>query len=200
MPNREFLFKGSGVRFRVDDGEVFELSRSPLKFRRNGVTKKIGGGTWAVGGSVSVVDSGNTPTLEVSEGYLRADNARAFVDLSVTVAEGAGIAAKYRPGDTSEVATYGMIVTNASHFAISGNTLKLKVVTGGEETRASERIAILTVPEATATVIDAKAVRFEHDDTHGRSPVLEKDIVEVSGSQYVRYSCRFIKGMILILR
>ena len=198
MPNREFLFKGSGVRFRVDDGEVFELSRSLLKFRRNGVTKKIGGGTWAVGGSVSVVDSGNSPTLEVVEGYLRADNARAFVDLSVTVAEGAGIAAKYRPGDTSEVATYGMIVTNAARFAMSGNTLKLKVVTGGEEASGSERIAILTVPEATATIIDAKAVRFEHDDTHGRSPVLEKDTVEVSGSQYVRYSCRFLKGMMLI--
>ena len=198
MPNREFLFKGSGVRFRVDDGEVFELSRSLLKFRRNGVTKKIGGGTWAVGGSVSVVDSGNSPTLEVVEGYLRADNARAFVDLSVTVAEGAGIAAKCRPGDTSEVATYGMIVTNAARFAMSGNTLKLKVVTGGEEASGSERIAILTVPEATATIIDAKAVRFEHDDTHGRSPVLEKDTVEVSGSQYVRYSCRFLKGMMLI--
>ncbi len=200
MPNREFLFKGSGVRFRVDDGEVFELSRSLLKFRRNGVTKKIGGGTWAVGGAVSVVDSGDTPTLEVAEGYLRADNARAFVDLSVTVAEGAGIAAKYRPGDTSEVATYGMIVTNAARFAMSGNTLKFKVTTNGEKVRSNERVAILTVPEESATAIAAKTIAFEHDDAYGRYPELLMDSVTVSGMPCVRYSCKFIRGTKFIVR
>jgi hypothetical protein len=200
MPNREFYFLGAGVWLRVDDGEVFELSRSPLKFRRNGVTKKIGGGTWAVGGSVSVVESGNMPIVEVAEGYLRADKPRAFVNLSVTVAEGAGIAAKYRPGETSDVATYGMIVTNATRFSVSGDMLKFKVMTDGEKVRASEKVAILTVPEETATGINAKAIRIEHDDAYGRYPVLERDAVTVSGFPCIRYSCRFIKGTTFILR
>ena len=200
MPNREFYFLGVDVWLRVDDGEVFELSRSPLKFRRNGVTKKIGGGTWAVGGSVSVVDSGNMPIMEVAEGYLRADNSRAFVNINVMVAEGAGIAAKYRPGATSEVATYGMIVTNAERFVVSGDALKFKVMTDGEKVRVSEKVAILTVPAATATVLDSKAIRLEHDDAYGRYPLLERDAVTVSGFPCIRYSCRFIKGTTFILR
>jgi len=207
LPNRRIKFYGAGQKVRVDDGEVFDL-RSPLLFNNGGsdayatVVKKIGGGTWAVGGTVIYDRNGISafPSLTVAEGFVRADNPRAFQSINVTVSEGAGIAAKYRPGDTSEVATYGMIVTNATRFAVSGSTLKFKVATGGAKLRASESIAILTVPEETATAIDAKAIKFEHDNAYGRCPELLKDAVTVSGMSCVRYSCRFINGFILSIR
>ena len=207
LPNRRIKFYSTGQRVRVDDGEVFDL-RSPMLFNNGGaeryatVVTKTGGGTWAVGGTVIYDRNGLSvfPSLTVAEGFVRPDNPRAFQSINVTVSEGAGIAAKYRPGDTSEVATYGMIVTNASRFVVSGDTLKFKVDTNGEKVRANERVAILTVPEETATAINAKAIRIEHDDAYGRYAILEKENVSVSSTPCVRYSCRFIKGMKIILR
>ena len=206
LPNRRIQFyDGSHKEVLVDEGEVFELNSESQFYNGKTVAtrvEKIGGGTWAIGGVVSTERNGLTefPHVDVNEGYLRADRPRAFVNINVTVAEGAGIAAKYRPGATSEVATYGMIVTNATRFAVSGDTLKFKVMTDGEKVRASEKVAILTVPEETATAIDAKAIRIEHDDAYGRYPVLERDAVTVSGFPCIRYSCRFIKGTTFILR
>ena len=201
QPNREFTFYGVGARVRVDPGEEFTL-QSPAKFRQGSNSYKVGGGTWAFGGSVSIVSiaSGETPILTVSEGFLRADNPRAFQDISVSVSEGAGIAAKYRPGETSEVATYGMIVTNATRFAVSGSTLKFKVATGGEKVRTSERVAVLTVPTDTSAVIDAKVVRVEHDDAYGRHVELTRDPVSIDGVSYIRYSAKFFNGLKVVFR
>ena len=196
--NRAFYFVNGESRLRVDVGEVFDL-QSPVIFQNNSIGRKIGGGTWAVGGNVSIEGNG-TPQVAVEEGYLRADNPRAFLRVNVTVSEGAGIAAKYRPGDTSEVATYGMIVTNATRFAVSGNTLKFKVATGGARVRGSERIAILTVPEETANAIAAKTITFEHDDAYGRHAELLTDSVTLSGMSCVRYSCKFINGFKMLVR
>jgi len=205
-PNRCVRFYGAGPKLRVDEGETFEL-RNPVSFVNTTALQaniaKTGGGTWAVGGSVSVNKNGLSvlPILTVAEGFIRLDNSpRSFAAMEVVIGDGAGIAAKYRPGETSSLADYGMLVTNATCFTVSGDTLKFKVFTGGEKVRASEKVAILTVPEATAAAIDAKTIRFEHDDAYGRYPVLERDTVTVSGLSCVRYSCRFIKGTTILLR
>lgn len=200
QPNRGMFLSGPSSHVRVDDGDTFEF-KSPLTFRGGCKSFKVGGGTWAVGGTVSIdTPASGTPSLTVSDGCLRADNAKAFLNVAVTVDEGAGLAAKYRPGETSDVATYGMIVTNSARFAVSGDVLKVKVETNGQKVRADETIAVLTVPEETASVLDAKRFRFEHDDAYGRYPVLAKDVVEVSGTQCIRYSCRFTKGTKIIFR
>ena len=207
LQNRRIKFYSTGPKIRVDDGEVFDL-RSPLFFN-NGVSaqnvcnvKKVGGGTWAIGGAVTTDRNGlaDWPRLTVEEGFIRPDNPVAFRNIAVTVGENGGIAAKYRPGETSDVATYGMIVTNAARLAVSGEILKFKVETGGERISASERISLLTVPGETATAIDAKRVVFEHDDSAGRTAVLERDEVTYSSKPYIRYSCRFIRGLKIILR
>ena len=195
--NRAFCFYNAGAGLRVDAGEVFDL-QSPVIFYDSSVGRKLGGGTWAVGGNVSISGNG-TPQVAVEEGYLRADNPRAFQDVNVTVSEGAGIAAKYRPGDTSEVATYGMIVTNSSRFAVSGGTLKFKVSTGGAKVQHNERVAILTVPADASAAIDAKEIRVEHDDAYGRNVKLLKDEVTLDGAPYVRYSAKFTNGIMLIV-
>ena len=207
QPNRQVRFYSVGSSVRVDEGEVFEL-KSPAKFNNGGSAqyvcnvKKVGGGTWAIGGAVTTDRNGlaDWPRLTVEEGFIRPDNPIAFRNVAVTVGENGGIAAKYRPGETSDVATYGMIVTNAARFAVSGEILKFKVETGGERISASERISLLTVPGETATAIDAKRVVFEHDDSAGRTAVLERDEVTYSSKPYIRYSCRFIRGLKIILR
>ena len=205
-PNRCIRFYGAGQKLRVDEGETFEF-RNPVSFvnatKVQANIAKIGGGTWVVGGSVTVDKNGLSvsPVLTVLDGFILLDNSpRSFAGMAVVIEDGAGIAAKYRPGDTSSLATYGMIVTNSTCFTVSGETLKFKVFTGGERVGMSEKVAILTVPAATATAIDTKAIRFEHDDAFGRHPVLERDEVTVSGASCVRYSCRFIKGTTILLR
>ncbi|MBQ3340599.1 MAG: hypothetical protein IJG84_01790 [Kiritimatiellae bacterium] len=207
QPNRQIRFYSSGSMVRVDAGEMFEL-KSPIKFNNGGSAQyvasvtKIGGGTWAVGGSVTVDRNGlaDWPRLTVEEGFIRPDNPIAFRNVAVTIGENGGVAAKYRPGETSDVATYGMIVTNAARFAVSGDTLKVKVETNGQKARASEAIAFLTVPEETAAVLDAKHIRFEHDDPADRSAVLVRDTLTYSGRPSVRYSCKFVRGMVITFR
>jgi hypothetical protein len=100
----------------------------------------------------------------------------------------------------SDVATYGMIVTNADRFAVAGNMLKFKVDTGSIYIPPSERIALVTIPEEDASEIDSKRIVFEHNDINGRIAVLEKDRVTYSGISCVRYSCRLAVGLKLIIR
>ena len=207
LPNQQVKFYSTGSRLRVDAGEVFEL-KSPVKFNNGGSAQyvasvtKVGGGTWAVGGAVTVERNGLSewPRLTIQEGFIRPDNPIAFRNVAVTIGENGGIAAKYRPGETSDVATYGMIVTNAARFAVSGDTLKVKVETNGQKAHASEAIAFLTVPEETAAVLDAKHIRFEHDDPADRSAVLVRDTLIYSGRPSVRYSCKFVRGMVITFR
>ena len=202
--NRQIRFYSTGSMVRVDAGEMFEL-KSPIKFNNGGSAQyvasvtKIGGGTWAVGGSVTVDRNGlaDWPRLTVEEGFIRPDNPIAFRNVAVTIGENGGIAAKYRPGETSDVATYGMIVTNATRFAVSGDALKVKVETNGQKVRADETIAVLTVPEETASVLDAKRFRFVHDDPAGRNALLIRDALTYSGRPSVRYSCKFVRGMVV---
>ena len=207
LPNQQVKFYSTGSRLRVDAGEVFEL-KSPVKFNNGGSAQyvasvtKIGGGTWAVGGTVTVDRNGlsDWPRLTVEEGFIRPDNPVAFRNVAVTIGGNGGIAAKYRPGETSDVATYGMIVTNAARFVVSGDALKVKVETDGQKVRANETISVLTVPEETASALDAKHILFEHDDPAGRTAVLVRDALTYSGHPSVRYSCKFVRGMVISFR
>ena len=199
-PNREIAFYGNDPMLRVDEGEIFDMT-CKLAFSRGKTAKKVGGGTWAVGGEVRREGDGAEPaTLVVEEGFIRADKPKAFVNINVKIEEGSGIAAKYRPGETSDVANYGMMVTNSTRFVVSGETLKFKVSTEGKRVGGKERIAMMSVPEDVATAIDAKKIVVEHDDENGRYAVLEKDSVTISSVPYVRYSCRFTTGLKFILR
>ena len=93
-----------------------------------------------------------------------------------------------------------MLDTTAARIAVSGDTLKVKVETNGQKARASEAISFLTVPEETAAVLDAKHIRFEHDDPADRSAVLVRDTLTYSGRPSVRYSCKFARGMVITFR
>jgi hypothetical protein len=197
--NREIAFHGDGAMLRVDEGELFDMT-CKLAFPRGRVVNKVGGGTWAVGGEVRQEGDGECATLVVEDGFIRADKPKAFANINVNVSEGAGIAAKYRPGETNDVATYGMMVTNSTRFAVSGNTLKFKVSTEDKRVSAHERIAILTVPEEVASAIDAKNIVLNHDDSAGRNAVVEKSRVTISSIPYVRYSCKLTTGFNFILR
>ena len=171
-----------------------------LAFPRGRTVTKVGGGTWAVGGEVRQEGDGECATLVVQDGFIRADKPKAFVNINVIIGEGAGIAAKYRPDETTDVANYGMMVTNATRFAVSGNSLKFKISTEGKRVSAHERIAILTVPEEVASAIDAKNIVLNHDDSAGRNAVVEKSRVTISSIPYVRYSCKLTMGFNFILR
>ena len=61
QPNRGFAFFGAGSRVRVDPDEEFTL-QCPAKIRPSSHTYKVGGGTWAVGGTVNIdsTTSGST--------------------------------------------------------------------------------------------------------------------------------------------
>ena len=199
--NREIAFYGDDPMLRVDEGEIFEMT-CKLAFTRENTARKVGGGTWAVGGEVRQEgnDGIGRATLAVDEGFIRADKPKAFVNVNVRIEEGAGIAAKYRHGETSDVANYGMMVTNASRFAVNGSTLKFKVSTDGVRIGSNERIALLSVPEEVAAAIDTKKIVVEHDDIARRKAVIEKSPVTISSVPYVRYSCRLKAGFTLILR
>ena len=197
--NREIAFHGDGAMLRVDEGELFDMT-CKLAFPRGRVVNKVGGGTWAVGGEVRQEGDGECATLVVEDGFIRADKPKAFANINVNVSEGAGIAAKYRTDETTDVAMYGMMVTNATRFAVSGNTLKFKISTEGKRVSAHERIAVLTVPEGVASAIDTKNIVLEHDDAAGRNAVVEKSRVTISSIPYVRYSCKLTTGFNFILR
>lgn len=201
LPNREFCFGGTVDQYvRVDEGETFELV-APLGMKCYAPATKVGGGTWAVEGTMRIDGTTSVPTLTVREGFIRPDSPRIFVNVAVTVEEGAGIAAKYRPGETGEVATYGMIVTDATKFAVSGDTLAFKVVTDGAKLRGSTRIPVLTVPAALAGTIDAKTILIEHDVTDEKVTVgVVREEVTIGDAPYVRYSAKCNRGMMLLLR
>ena len=205
--NRQIKFYATGSMVRVDAGEMFEL-KSPVKFNNGSSAQyvanvtKIGGGTWAVGGSVTTDRNGlsDWPRLTVEEGFIRADNPTAFRNIAVTVGEGAGVAAKYRPDEVSDVATYGMIVTNSSRFVVSGDTLKFKIFTEGQKVRASDKIAVLTVPSDAASAIDAKSISIEHDNPGEGSPAVVREDVTYSSKPYIRYSCKFERGFLIFIK
>ncbi|MBQ5795462.1 MAG: hypothetical protein IIW14_05660 [Kiritimatiellae bacterium] len=197
--NREIAFHGSGSMLRVEESELFDMT-CKLAFSRGITARKVGGGTWAVGGEVRQEGSGDAATLAVDEGFIRADKPKALVNIKVKIAEGAGIAARYRPGETGDAANYGMMVTNSTRFAVSGETLRFKVFTEGKRVRAGERIALISVPQELESVIDAKKIVFEHDDIAGRNAVLVKNRVTISSASYICYSCRLVSGLTLILR
>ena len=194
--NREFVFFTGNCRVRVDDGETFELV-SPMSFKYSSVLTKLGYGVWAVGGAVTVA---NSPSVKISEGYVRADNARAFVSLPLTIAEGAGIAAKYRPGATDEASQYGLLVTDAAKFTVAGGTVAFMAeMPAGTVVKASMRVPLLTVPPAVAAVLDTKKLILVQN-VDGRQGVVEKDEVTIGDVQYVRYSGKFRRGFLLSVR
>ena len=111
LPQREIIFYSGTIDLKIDDAEELKFDSS-MTFRNGSKDKptiltKTGGGIWAIGGSVnfkvnSDVDYGYQ--LNVDEGYIRADNARAFSGMTITFADGAGLAAKYNPGSDLESA------------------------------------------------------------------------------------------------
>ena len=200
QPNRGFYVRNS-CNVRVDDGNVFDL-RSPMYFCKGTVTSKLGTGVWALGGTTALGDdkvSDAVPEISVGEGYVRADNPRAFSVVKLTFADGTGVAAKYRPGETTDVATYGMIVSEASKFSVSGGTLALRADAEGQKVNSSTRIPVMTVVPAVASTLDAKNIRID-SDVVGREAILVRDNVTIDGESYVRYSAGFERGMAIILR
>lgn len=198
LPNRKFVIYSGKVDVRVDDGKVFELS-SPIEFNETSVTKKLGGGVWALAGTTTI-PAGASPTLRVEEGYIRTDNARALVAIPVAIADGAGVAAKYRPGEADEAAQYGMIVTDAAKFTVEGETLAVKVdVADAVGENGTIKVPVLTVPSAVANQIDAKRIVVSHNVTD-RNVSIVKDSVTVGDTTCVRYSAKFSRGLVLFVR
>ena len=136
-------------------------------------------------------------TLNVDEGYIRADNARAFSGMTVTFAEGAGIAAKYAPESTLESAQYGMIVTNAAMFAISSAKLPVKIDTNGDSF-FNKRLPVLTVPAGAADSIGAKLKGITDIPMGGVTFVRES--VALDGKDCVRFSAEVHRGTVITLR
>ena len=204
LPNRRFYFNAGSNIVKVDEGEVFELY-SPVAFR-NGTSesltyvRKTGKGIWAIGGNVEYVQNTATSlvwTLNVDEGYIRAYNARAFSGMTVTFADGAGIAAKYDPGSALESAQYGMIVTNAALFAVSGAKLPVKIDTNGDSF-FNKRLPVLTVPAGAADSIGAKLKGIT--DIPMGSVSFVRDSVALGDKDYVRFSAEIHRGTVIMFR
>ena len=203
LPNRRFYFNSGMCDVKVDDGAVFELN-SPVAFR-NGTTvptvvTKVGGGVWAVGGTIELVTNDKASliwTLNVDEGYIRADNARAFSGMTVTFAEGAGIAAKYDPEATGESAQYGMIVTDPALFTVAGGKLAVKVETGGD-LMLNKSVPVLTVPASMADGVEGKLSGMS--DLPKGEIVFVRENVELGDAQYVRFSAEIRRGTVVVVR
>jgi len=194
FPTREIAFLSPGNGIRVDADETFTMNM-PLYFATGSTTEKVGGGTWAVTApKVTIYGTSATPTLTVSEGYLRADTARAFADVALTIGANGGLAAQYVPGSTTEAATNGLVVVDAAKFAIAGSTLNVKITTGGAS-MFKVNVPFLTVPSSLASMIDAKTISLTHD-VADRTPELVKETVGES----VRYSYKFVRCFALFVR
>ena len=204
LPNRRFYFSAGSNIVKVDEGEEFRLN-SPIAFR-NGTTEsltcvsKAGEGIWAIGGSMEYVQTATTSlvwTLNVNEGYIRADNARAFSGMTVTFADGAGIAAKYAPESALESAQYGMIVTNAAMFAISGAKLPVKIDTNGDAF-FNKSLPVLTVPAGAADAIGAKLKGICDIPMGGVAFVREN--VKLGEEDFVCFSAEIHRGTVIVVR
>ena len=164
------------------------------------ILTKTGGGIWSIGGTVNLkVNTAVTYgyELNVNEGYIRADNARAFSDMTVTFADGAGIAAKYNPGSDLESAQYGMIVTNAALFTVSGAKLPVKIDTNGDAF-FNKSLPVLTVPADAADGVDAKLKGITDIPMGSVSFVRER--VALDGRECVRFSAEVHRGTVITVR
>jgi len=198
LSNREFHFYLGSNNVKVDEGDTFELA-SPVRYSKGVTINKEGGGTFAVCGEVSVDDVGTAKTLNVNEGFIRADNARAFTAMkTINFADGTGIVTKYDPAATGERTGYGMIVTNAAAITIAGATLPVQVITGGERVRGGTSIAALTVPSTAADAIDAK-ITFSCD-APSLSVQKVRESLTLDGDSYVRFSALLRRGTKIIFR
>ena len=136
-------------------------------------------------------------TLNVDEGYIRADNARAFSGMTVTFADGAGIAVKYAPESALESAQYGMIVTNAAMFAISGAKLPVKIDTNGDAF-FNKSLPVLTVPAGAADAIGAKLKGVCDIPMGGVAFVREN--LKLGDEDFVRFSAEIHRGTVIVIR
>ena len=204
LPNRDIVFYSGSIELRIDDGNELGFD-SGMTFRNGSGDKptiltKTGGGIWSIGGTVNLkVNTAVTYgyELNVNEGYIRADNARAFSGMTVTFADGAGIAAKYDPGSALESAQYGMIVTNAALFAVSGAKLPVKIDTNGDSF-FNKRLPVLTVPAGAADSIGAKLKGIT--DIPMGSVSFVRDSVALGDKDYVRFSAEIHRGTVIMFR
>ena len=194
--NRTFFFNSGNIRVRVDGDNDFEIA-STTRFGYSCVLEKVGLGTWTVSGDVTL--STTDRPLTVLEGFVRAKNVRAFAGLRLTVTDGAGFAAVYEPDSTSESATVGTLVTDASNFAVTGNVLAFKVLTNGARVTNRVCVPVLTVPLAAAEAVDSRRIVVVHD-VEGREAVVVKDSVDIDSETFVRYSVSFLRGLTVIVR
>ena len=136
-------------------------------------------------------------SLNVDEGYIRADNARAFSGMTVTFADGAGIAAKYNPGSEIESAQYGMIVTNAAMFTVSGAKLPVKIDTNGDAF-FNKSLPVLTVPAGSADDYGAKLKGITDIPMGGVSFVRKN--VKFGEEDFVCFSAEVHRGTVITVR
>ena len=204
LPQRPLFFYAGNLNVKVDAGHELKWDSS-VKFRSGTtssltVLRKLGGGIWAIGGTVTLNKADNVEdkwTFNVDEGYVRADNARAFSGMTVTFAEGAGIAAKYDPAATGESAKYGMIVTDAAKFNVNGSKLKVKVDTDGD-LFSGKSLPVLTVPVGAADRIGAK-LKGECDIPMG-SVAFVRENVNLNNGEFVRFSAEIHRGTVIVVR
>ena len=204
LPNRDIVFYSGSIELRIDDGNELGFD-SRMTFRNGSADKptiltKTGGGIWSIGGTVNLkVNTAVTYgyELNVNEGYIRADNARAFSGMSVTFADGAGIAAKYNPGSEIESAQYGMIVTNAAMFTVSGAKLPVKIDTNGDAF-FNKSLPVLTVPAGSADDFGAK-LKGITDIPMGSVSFVRKN-VKFGEEDFVCFSAEVHRGTVITLR
>ena len=204
LPNRDIVFYSGSIELRIDDGNELGFD-SGMTFRNGSADKptiltKTGGGIWSIGGTVNLkVNTAVTYgyELNVNEGYIRADNARAFSDMTVTFADGAGIAAKYNPGSEIESAQYGMIVTNAAMFTVSGAKLPVKIDTNGDAF-FNKSLPVLTVPADAADGVGAKLKGIT--DIPMGSVSFVRECVALDGKECVRFSAEVHRGTVITVR
>ena len=203
IPYRPIYFFSGHCMVKVDEGEVFKWD-SPITFRNGSDSKqtiayKLGRGIFAIGGNVTLEKSSSKwgYSLNVDEGYIRADNARAFSGMTVTFADGAGIAAKYGPGSDLESAQYGMIVTNAAMFTVSGAKLPVKIDTNGDAF-FNKSLPVLTVPAGSADDYGAKLKGITDIPMGGVSFVRKN--VKFGEEDFVCFSAEVHRGTVITVR
>ena len=117
--------------------------------------------------------------------------------MTVTFADGAGIAAKYSPGSDLESAQYGMIVTNAAMFTVSGAKLPVKIDTNGDAF-FNKSLPVLTVPADAADGVGAKLKGIT--DIPMGSVSFVRESVALDGKECVRFSAEVHRGTVITVR
>ena len=204
IPQRKISFYSGNIDIRINEGDELKIS-SPVSFRNGSknsptVLRKTGRGILALAGNTEIVTNNDMPlvwALNVDEGHIRADNARAFSGMTVTFADGAGIAAKYNPGSDLESAQYGMIVTNAAMFTVSGAKLPVKIDTNGDAF-FNKSLPVLTVPAGSADDFGAK-LKGITDIPMGSVSFVRKN-VKFGEEDFVCFSAEVHRGTVITLR